>query len=180
MSADDEVTAMGAVAKALDPVKENAPVLARVLRWASDRYGVELGTFAHGARNTPNGAKDHRPADGRESGATPTFGDVAELFDAARPRNEWEKALVVAYWLMNGEQQTDFAGQEVNTRLKNLGHGVANITDTLTKAMNQKPALVIQTAKTGSAKQARKKYKVTRAGMTYVQKMPSRTDAAED
>jgi hypothetical protein len=133
-------------------------------------------------RSSDKGGREGRKGDraDEEDNSGQKFADVAELFDATRPRTEWEKALVVGYWIMVGEKQADFASQDANTHLKHLGHGVANITDSLGKAMRQKPALVIQTAKSGAAKQARKKYKVTRAGMSYVEKMATRGDATED
>jgi len=59
----------------------------------------------------------------------------------------------------------------VSTELKNLGHGVANITRAFNDLKARRPALAIQVQKSGRAKQARKKYKITEAGLTKVRKM---------
>jgi hypothetical protein len=60
---------------------------------------------------------------------------------------------------------------ELNTNLKNLGHGLSNVTDALTSLINRKPSFVLQTAKSGKSRQARKKYKLTRAGLDEVRRM---------
>ena len=52
--------------------------------------------------------------------------------------------------------------------LKDLGHRASNITDALSSAMKEKPALIIQVKKSGSARQARKLYKLTDAGVKWV------------
>lgn len=66
---------------------------------------------------------------------------------------------------------SDFTSQEVNSELKNLGHGVTNITSAFSSLMKRKPALAMQTAKSGATQQARKRYKLTHAGRTAVQSM---------
>ena len=48
--------------------------------------------------------------------------------------------------------------------LKNLGHGVGNITRAFDTLRASKPALTVQTRKEGSSKQARKKFRVTTEG----------------
>jgi hypothetical protein len=82
---------------------------------------------------------------------------------------EFEKALVVGYWFQVVQGQPDFGGQEVNSTLKNIGHGIANITDAFTTASSRKPSLVMQTQKTGTSRQARKQYKLTVAGVRWVE-----------
>ena len=62
-------------------------------------------------------------------------------------------------------------GQQVNDALKNLGHAMSNITDAFTSLIRRKPQLAMQVEKTGSSKQARKKYKLTIAGINEVKKL---------
>jgi hypothetical protein len=64
-----------------------------------------------------------------------------------------------------------FDSAAVNRELKHLGHGVGNITSAFNDLISQKPALAMQTAKSGKSKQARKKYKITRAGEKAVLEM---------
>jgi DNA-binding PadR family transcriptional regulator len=68
---------------------------------------------------------------------------------------------------------TDVEAQRVNTELKQLGHGVSNITRAFDALKSQKPALIMQTRKEGTSKQARKKYKVTTEGKKAVERMLS-------
>ena len=64
-----------------------------------------------------------------------------------------------------------FAAINVNGHLKDLGHTVSNITRAFDSLINRSPRLARQIAKSGSAKQARKRYKVTREGIKRVKSM---------
>ena len=99
------------------------------------------------------------------------FGTFAELFHAADPKMEKEKALVAAYWIQKSSGVDQFASQQVNTELKHIGYGVTNITDALGQLISDRPSLVIQLSKSGQSQQSRKTYKVTDAGYRYVQTM---------
>lgn len=101
---------------------------------------------------------------------TRTFG---EFFDAADPQTEAERVLVGAYWVQVVEGAEDFESMQVTKHLKNLGHPVSNITRAIDSMMSQNPRMVIQTQKSGSSKQARKRYKVTREGTKRVRAMLS-------
>ena len=70
--------------------------------------------------------------------------------------------------------------QEVNNELKDLGHEVSNITVAFTTLQNRKPHLARQVKKTGTSKQARKRYKLTIKGMRKVEQMLRGEDAQED
>jgi hypothetical protein len=155
---DQELTAMMSIAAVLDGFgEEQRDTVERILRWVASRYKV---TLQGPARPGNRGEED----DG-------AFEDFAELFHAAGPRQAPEKALVGGYWLMTGDGKGEFTGMELNTNLKNLGHGLSNVTDALTSLINRKPSFVLQTAKSGKSRQARKKYKLTRAGLDEVRRM---------
>ena len=84
---------------------------------------------------------------------------------------ESEKALVGGYWIQKCEGVSTFESATVNRELKQLGHAVVNITSAFDYLKDQKPALAVQTAKSGKSKQARKKYMITKAGEKYVERM---------
>ena len=160
-----EVAAMGEVAAALAKLGDKKESVERVIRWAAETYGLGVGSA--------------RLANGRSgvTGATkPTadFSDLPELYAAADPATDYDRALVVAHWLQVTGGAEDLQANAINSELKNLGHGVSNITDALDALIRRKPQYVIQTRKSGTSRQARKKYKVTKAGidavMTMVQK----------
>ena len=99
------------------------------------------------------------------------FDHLAELFDAAGPATEPERVLVVCYWVTHKDGDSEFTAQTVNSKLKDLGYGVGNITNAFQSLIKRTPALVIQTAKKGTSRQARKRYKLTNAGGSEVERM---------
>lgn len=99
------------------------------------------------------------------------FASFPELFDAARPRLEKEKALVAAYWLQICQTTDALNAQAINSELKHLGHGLSNVTEALSSLIAEKPALILQIRKSGSSKQARKLYKLSEAGRRRVLEM---------
>ena len=161
-----ELTAMTEIAKALQPLDSDA--VRRVLIWAGDRFNANasLGAPALEGDNSTNEASSNQNSDNQDD-----FEDVADLFAAANPRNDPQKALLVAYWFQKLNGQPDFESATVNKELKHLGHGVSNITAALSSLMTRKPQLVIQTKKSGSSQQARKRYKLTNEGVKQVERM---------
>jgi hypothetical protein len=156
---DPEIAAMQAVTRAITGLDEAQT--ARVLRWAAERAGIAL-TQPGLRRAGPDGNGGHAPTE---------FPDLASLYDAVDPSSQSERALAVAYWFQELKGQSDVDAQQVNTELKQLGHGVENITSAFTDLMNRTPRLVIQTRKSGSSRQARKKYRVTTEGLRKVKAM---------
>jgi hypothetical protein len=160
-SVQGEVGAMAVVENALEPLGPDER--GRVLRWAAERFGILLRQDT----KSFDGKVDLRNRGGSLENPT----DVGEFYAQAAPTTEPERALVVSYWVQEVQGAGEFDSQTVNTQLKHLGHGVSNITRALDDLKNQKPQLVIQIQKSGKAKQARKRYKVTAAGRTEVQRM---------
>jgi hypothetical protein len=99
------------------------------------------------------------------------FADFAALFEAAQPSTQGEKALAGAYWLQVVQGRADFDSQTLNTDLKQLGHGVANVTSALDQLIRRRPQMVLQVRKSGTSKQARKKYRLTNEGIKRVKTM---------
>ena len=64
-----------------------------------------------------------------------------------------------------------FDDAQILPELKNLGHGVGNVTRAFSALITQRPQPVVQTRKSGSSKQARKRYKLTTVGINRVEEM---------
>ena len=167
-----EVQAMGKLAEAVAGLDDDAR--ARVLRWAADRYGVTVtGSRVKSVGASSGGASSESVGnDGSNGGGgSQRFPDIAELYAAAAPEMDTDKALVAAYWFQFCEGRPEFNSQEVNTALKNLGHPIKSITSAFDNLKARKPAPVMQLRKSGTTKQARKTYKLTVAGKQAVEMM---------
>jgi len=162
---DSEIEAMTAVATALKNLESDEQ--SRVLRWAAERFGVSLPTNI--SRHADNFGE--RLSDEDVVGEAPSFEHFAELFAAAQPKTNEDKALVAAYWLQVFGGQDRWQSRALNMELKNLGHAIPNITDALTSNIKKKPQRIIQLLKSGNSRQAQKTYKVTHEGLVYVQGM---------
>lgn len=159
-----ELAAMKAIAEALKGLERDG--VSRVLRWAADAFGAKVPPVANSKESL-----SQRKWDVKENGPAPTFGSLADLYAAASPAAESDRALVIGYWFQIGQGEADFDSQAVNKELKHLGYGVGNITQAFSGLMARKPQLVIQTRKSGTSQQARKRYKLTTAGIQAVEKM---------
>jgi hypothetical protein len=154
---DPELEAMTAVAAAIDKITGDDKMVARVMRWARERY-------------TDTNEPEPPLVRGKPVVADPAeYEDVATLYSAAAPKTDPERALVVGYWFQVHQGMKDFDSQRVNTELKNIGHGVGNITDAFSRLIGRKPQYVIQIRKSGTARQARKLYRLTNEGVKHVQ-----------
>jgi hypothetical protein len=81
--------------------------------------------------------------------------------------------MVVTYWFQVVQGQTDVDSQKVNTELKQLGHGMKNITSAFSELIRERPQLVLQVRKAGSTRQARKRYRLTAEGIKKVKALMS-------
>jgi hypothetical protein len=167
MSDEHELDALATLSQVLGELDPDAR--ARVLRWAIDKYGLS----GPSSRSRPQ----HDQSDATDLDG---FNDLAALHTTARPANNVESALVAAYWLQQVRGASDFDAQTLNAELKHLGHGLTNVTRTLDSLRTRRPALVIQTRKTGSTRQARKRYRVTAAGVSRVRGMIEEAETKED
>lgn len=163
----DEIDAMKAIAAALEPLEKEAQ--GRVLRWAGERYSVAMpkGSGAGKAGN------DGRLSPAEEDEPQREFDTAADLLAEAQASSEADRALVIGYWFQVILGQSDIEAQAVNTELKHQGHGLSNVTRAFDSLMHQRPQPVIQVRKTGTSRQARKKYKLTTVGVQRVRRMLS-------
>jgi hypothetical protein len=160
MDMDPELQAMQKIADALTELSDEAR--RRVIHWAAARYEVSTGITIKEAAS---------PDSTSNNAERSPFADFADLFYAADPNDNSQKALVASYWLSLQNAGEAFPSQSVNSLLKNLGFQIPNITDALSQTMREKPALIIQTRKSGNSKQGRKLYKITDAGLRRVKSM---------
>ncbi len=153
-----ELEVMGQVFSSLSGLPDDES-RARVLRWVHDKLSIK--SLPSPSNPTPVGTA------AAENGAAAGFDSFPDMYHAFDPKSEKDKALIGAYWLReSGTAQ--FASMEVNRMLKDLGHGIANVTDALSSAMSEKPALIMQIKKSGTSRQARKQYKLTESGVRFV------------
>lgn len=161
---DQEIQAMSKIAEVLGVLDDDAKT--RVLRWASDRYGITLTVHKK------------KGIDPKDSGDSSTEVDtdpaehesLAELFADASPNTEAEKVLVAGYWHQKqGCEKLESA--PINKDLKDLGHGIGSMNHAFGALMKEKPQLAIQLKKSGTSRQARKEYKITKAGLQKVEQM---------
>ena len=167
-----EFAAIQVLYKELEPLDPHAR--RRVVKYLVDLLKIEAGT---NTTTKVNAAAVGQPSHFEVNTDSNPFGTFADLFDATSPDSNSDKALVAGYWLQEQEKQESFDSQSINTLLKNLGHGVPNITAALSALKDQKPALALQLKKSGSSQQARKTYKITVAGLKAVQEMMKGSDA---
>ncbi|MFM0420012.1 hypothetical protein [Paraburkholderia aromaticivorans] len=168
-----EFSAIRTVHDALEPLDEEART--RVLTYITSLLGIDAKVTSRS--NTA--LVDAEPADeaAAEKAAdeaakdAPTFSTFAELYAAAGPKNNGERALVVGYWLQVCQGTENFTAASANKELTHLGHKVANITDAIDSMKNQKPMLILQLKKSGNSRQARKLYKVSHEGVKRVEGM---------
>ena len=165
---NNEIGVLTQVLDAMATVDE--PAARRIIGWLMDKYGISADG---GPLSKPFGRFDSPSMPAVVPGNSPGAGaaDFATLFADASPTTDRDRALVAGYWFQVIRGESDLDGQTLNRELKNLGHGVGNITKAMTNLMNQDPQLVIQTRKSGGSAQARKKYRLTRAGITQVEAM---------
>lgn len=165
-----ELAAMKGVVDALAGM--DGAAIARVLCWAAEQYAVpapRAGRVASGVAA--------RDGDMESQLVEPPNSSAADLFAATAPRTGPERALVAAYWFQVNCGQSEFDAKSLNDELKHLGHGLSNVTATLSSLMSHRPHLVIQTRKFGRGAQARKRYKLTHEGVRVVRAM---IDASAD
>ena len=157
MNTDPEIEAMRTIQTALTKL-DDPEARARLLRWALDRFGTP-------ALQTPTRQDEAKQPEETD------FSEVANLRHAADPKTDAESALVVGYWFQVIGGADGFTGQQVTTELKQLGHNLSNVTMAMSSLINRKPSLAMQTRKSGTTRQARKRYKLTVEGVRRVEEM---------
>jgi hypothetical protein len=172
MNDDGEIKAITELVAILSPLDRETAI--RVIQWAANRYGADTGWAS--AKTMSNRV----PGTNSTYSPETTFADLAELYHAAAPTTDAERALIVGYWFQQVQQDQSLDAQRVNAALKQLGYGLTNITSAFTDLIEGTPSLAIQIQKGGSTQQARKKYKLTIAGLRKVQQMISARNSSPE
>ena len=163
---DPEIRAISEVTKALGDLTDEQR--RNVLLYVNARYGGQLPRLR--AQSPSSADADDASLSAEE------YANLGDLFDATDPQTEADRVLVVAWWLQVVKGADSFEAFLVSKELKHLGHPVSNITRAFDSLIKQTPRLVLQVGKTGKAKQARKRYKVTREGIRRVRVMLKQTN----
>lgn len=162
-----EINAIKGVAEALEGLDPAA--VARVLRWANEKFGIQLRVGGRQVATTMSG--ESIASGGANS--LQQFEQLPDFYAACNPQTDADKALAVGFWVQFKEGNPDFDTQRVNSELKQLGYPIGNITRAFDNLEALQPKLVIQVKKLGSTKQARKRLKLTVEGKKAVELMLS-------
>ena len=169
--AANEIDVLQTVRDALMPLDNEARV--RVVTYIVSLFGIDGQVTAA----PPKSARADFDADSEEAETEEattqvvTFPTFAELYAAANPGTNGEKALVAGFWLQECQQAENFTGAAANRELTELGHRVSNITHAINSMKSQNPMLILQLKKSGSSRQARKVYKVSHEGIRRIKEM---------
>lgn len=163
-----DLKALETILKTLQPLTEDERE--RVIRWACEKLEIHLtspGRVGGGAIKTAaaiDAAFEKHPGG---------FQNAGEFLAAASPASDADRVLCVAAYLQDfgDTPNATLSGKQINDELKNLGHGVKNITDSINTLKARKPQHMIQVKKGGKAKQAWKEYRVTRAGVEHAYRL---------
>jgi hypothetical protein len=170
-----ELAAMKALHQALLPLSPEGR--GRAIAWAIGALDVPHSMKGAGG-SRKNTDQNTYSDDSEDDGAAPDTGRkavgftvFADLLGEAQPQTDADKALVGGYWFQVVDGVEDFTSQAVNDKLKDTGEAVGNITRAMDKLKDSKPQLVRQLLKSGKSQQARKKFKLTTAGIQAVERM---------
>jgi hypothetical protein len=137
-----------------------------VIDWAAKNF---ISATTNRLSATPESSRPVSATSESLANGTQRFSNIAEFYAAANAQSESEKVAVVSYWFQVNESSSDLDSQRINKELKHLGHGVSNVTAAFSSLMSRKPQLVIQTRKSGTSQQARKRYMLTNEGKKFVE-----------
>jgi len=174
--AKKELEAMGQGFKLLEKLSPQGRN--RVVSYWSDAFQLTGIVSTRDQRQRSEPVLNKTDEELRISVSNARYPSFAELLDAANPGTGAEKALVGGYWFQVCQSAEDFAAADVNKALGNVVGPLSNVTVALDALRSAKPARVIQIGKSGKAQQARKKYKLTIAGIRVVEDMISRSREA--
>lgn len=104
------------------------------------------------------------------------YGSIETLFLSSSVNTVSSKILLCAAYLQEKLNIDELSSYDINSRLKKLGYGVANISNSLNTLIKKDPPLIVQTRKIGDSKQAKRRFKVTEEGLkvarTYLRGKP--------
>lgn len=155
-----ELTAMQAVADALTDLSDEEKT--RVLAWILDY-------FKFSQDDTPHEAIAKKDDISRDASGAEEFRFFGDLFAAVDPRTNEDKALVAAYWIQVVQGNDQWQSATIQKELKDLGHAIRNVSDAIACCEKKRPQKIVQLKKNGKSRQARKTFKLSEAGIQYIQ-----------
>jgi hypothetical protein len=174
-----DLRALEEILNTLEPLNKEEQI--RVLRWTVEKLGMESLGLSLAAALRQDVRKIH-PVTAAFERHTSGFQSTAEFLAAADLQTDADRVLCAALYLqdLSGDApERTLTGKEINDALKELGHGVKNITDCINTLKNRKPQHMIQIRKSGKSNQSWKEYRVTNAGSDYIFRLISEGSANE-
>jgi hypothetical protein len=93
------------------------------------------------------------------------YKSIETLFLSSNIKTVASKILLAAAYLQEKMGYDEISSFDINSRLKKMGYGVSNISNSLNTLLKKEPPLMIQTRKDGDSKQAKRKFQVTEEGL---------------
>jgi hypothetical protein len=167
MQGVDEIEVMREINRLLNNLESSQR--SRIIRWLYDKYVVdsESASFQSKADDNPQSVSGETQSDSQTS-QQPQHQNFADFFAAVNPQTDSERALISSYWLQVKEGKESVRAYDVNALLKDLGHPINNITRAFDHLQSKSPQLIMQIRKKGRSQQARKRYRVTQAGIDKI------------
>ena len=163
----DEIDVMREISRLLNSLESHQR--SRVVRWVCDKYAGENVTEPDQSKNEEKAQPISQETKLNEQESQQSqLQNFADYFAAVNPQTDSERALISSYWLQIKEGRESVRAYDVNALLKDLGHPVNNITRAFDHLQSRSPQLIIQVRKKGRSQQARKKYRVTQAGIDTI------------
>jgi hypothetical protein len=164
---EPELSAMAQIHRAMASL--DGHTRARVYDWVGKKWGLDpIG--APKQRPTMHAPEPARGDSDEEKGSEgQRFEHFADLCSAASPESDADRALVAGYWFQVMKGEGTFGSRECNDCLKDYGAPIGNVTRAFDQLKEKR--LAVQVEKSGSTKQARKRYKLTHLGIQDVRRM---------
>ncbi|MCP4147356.1 MAG: hypothetical protein GY757_06360 [bacterium] len=188
MLQDTEILAMHKVLNAFSTLDNEQ--MHRVVEWITSRFTLNeednFGEFVIRKLNTeplqaptpveppPSPAKTITPVTEPEPLPLPVeekerdiedFGTVLDLFSESDIKKVTIRILLMTAYLQKKHQFKFVSSYDINSRLKKLGYGVANITSSINGVLKKDPAVMLVIDKDDSKKLGRRKFVITEEGI---------------
>ena len=149
----------------------------RALNWLSDYYAVDDIFDAFDIIDDADAVEDaiieesmaeaEEAEEVVEAPAEPeTFED---FFAQVAPKTAIQKAVTAAYWLQTTDGKQEWKSFDVNKLLRQIGVKISSISGTLAIDEKKETPLVEQLSKSGDSMQARKTFRLSDAGKSFVE-----------
>lgn len=156
---DPEIESMAKISAALLLLEDEA-ARARVLKWASERFGLTPATTLSRGAQVFNQTPPTNPV---KAGGS----EFHDFIDSFEMKSGLDRILVVGYWFQAIQGEETIGSYQINGELKNLGYPSTNISRDMVTLTARR--LVLQVRKEGSSQQARKRFRLTRKGLDHVE-----------